>query len=115
MYQNGREISKLISASSLQNVAIAGLTRKAQRDSHIVKIFSIVAFLYLPATLVASVFNSGLVNTVPAVGMSERQSETSFQLASQFWMFPVLTTALTCFSLLPTMPWLLRRKGSKTP
>lgn len=114
IYQNGREMSKVIGALSLQSDAIARLTRKTQQDSHVVKIFSVVAFLYLPATLVASVFNSGLVNTVPAGVVSDRQGKTSFQLASQFWMFPVVSTALICFSLLPTMPWLLRRNGSQT-
>lgn len=107
--QNGREISKLIHASSLQSDAISELAQKTQCDSHTLKIFSVVAFFYLPATLVASVFNSGLVDTVLVGGLPSRE-KTSFKLASQFWMFPVLTAALTFLSLFVTAPWLLRRR-----
>ncbi|KAF1992761.1 hypothetical protein P154DRAFT_583495 [Amniculicola lignicola CBS 123094] len=94
LLNNGIVLSQLIAASAKQSEALNELTKKTQRDSRAVKILSMVAALYLPASLIASVFSSGLIESVPAGESTSGSPKMSFRLASQFWMFPVSSLVL---------------------
>ncbi len=54
--QNGAAMREIAQAAKAENELIAILTRKAQKDSHTIKILSIVALIYLPASLTAVSF-----------------------------------------------------------
>lgn len=51
--RNGNSMSELIAIGNRENGMLAELNKEAQRDSSAMKILTIVASLYLPATLVA--------------------------------------------------------------
>jgi hypothetical protein len=108
LLNNGIVLSQLIAASAKQSEALNELTKKTQRDSRAVKILSIVAALYLPASLIASVFSSSLVESVPAGASTSSPPKMSFRLASQFWMFPVFTLVLASCTLAPVVVWLAK-------
>jgi Mg2+ and Co2+ transporter CorA len=108
LLNNGIVLSQLIAASAKQSEALNELTKKTQRDSRAVKILSIVAALYLPASLIASVFSSSLIESVPAGASTSSPPKMSFRLASQFWMFPVFTLVLASCTLAPVVVWLAK-------
>ncbi|KAH8706165.1 hypothetical protein BGZ61DRAFT_531383 [Ilyonectria robusta] len=93
----------LARAAARDSEALASLGRRAQRDSRTVKVLTIVAAMYLPAALVATVFSSNLVQSV-SLGEGAATAE-HFQLASQFWQFPVATLLLTVLTLGPVLAW----------
>lgn len=93
----------LARAAARDSEALASLGRRAQRDSRTVKVLTIVAAMYLPAALVATVFSSNLVQSVSS-GEGAATAE-HFQLASQFWQFPVVTLLLTVLTLGPVLAW----------
>ena len=93
---------------------IAELIKKSQQDSRVVMMLTVMAALYLPAAMVASIFNSNLVQTVPLAGEADEPSEYHFQVSSQFWMFPVFTVALMVATLGPLGLW-MRYSSGKVP
>jgi hypothetical protein len=95
-------MSELISISTRESESIAKLSAKAQEDSRTVKILTIIASLYLPAALVASIFNSSLIESV-ATGDS---GEVHFEIAEQFWMFPLFTVVLMIITIILAALWL---------
>ena len=104
IHENGRLLTKLATLSNQSADGISKLTLKAAADSRATKVLTLVAALYLPATLVASVFNSNLVESMPTQGR--------FSVAREFWMFPVFTLALMVLTLSPVWLW-VRRPHSK--
>ena len=94
--QNSRNISELTGASVQENDALVVLTAKSQQGSRIMKILTVVASLYLPAALVAAVFNSNLVMM---------DAERHVVAASNFWMFPLFMVALSVITLIPAGTW----------
>jgi uncharacterized membrane protein len=102
--QHIQALEDLTRASAIESEALSELSKRTQQDSRIVKMLTIVASIYLPAALVASVFSSNLVETVDAGTMSS--NATHFQLATQFWMYPVFTLALVVVTLVPVGIWI---------
>lgn len=96
VHRNSRKISELIVVSVQGNEALVVPTAKSQQDSRVMKILTVVASLYLPAALVAAVFNSNLL---------KMDAERHVVAASNFWMFLLFTVALSVFTLIPAGTW----------
>ena len=103
IHDNGRHLTELVTLSNRSASLISNMATKTHKDSRTTKLITVVAALYLPATLVASVFNSNLVQSVTTYG-----DISHFVLARDFWMFPVLTIALMTVTLSPVWLWLRR-------
>ncbi|KAK3387402.1 hypothetical protein B0H63DRAFT_521456 [Podospora didyma] len=101
--QHNKSIEELTRMSARDGEAIVELTRKSQQDSRVVKVLTVVASLYLPAAMVASVFNSNLVQTVTP---SQEEESANFRISAQFWLFPVFTLALLLVTIVPVAVWM---------
>lgn len=106
--EHNKSTEELSRVSARESEAIAELIKQSRQDSRIVKALTVVASLYLPATMVASIFNSNLVQTVP---VSSSDYAYRFQVSSQFWMFPAFTLALMVASLAPLGLWIRYNYG----
>ncbi|KAI5806395.1 hypothetical protein DFH27DRAFT_641741 [Peziza echinospora] len=94
--ESSHRTNELISQNSM---ALRKLSTDSQADTQAMKTLTIIALLYLPASLIASVFSSNLVKT------SEGNGPEHFVLARQFWVYPVLSAALLIFTVLPIIIW----------
>ena len=102
---NTRTLSDSVAALGRATEELTELTRNAKKDTQAVKALTTVAALYLPATLVASIFNSNLVQKVSSNGGSSGTKDSKVVLASNFWMFPVFTIILMVLTLGPACAW----------
>jgi hypothetical protein len=107
IHENGRILTELVTLSNQNANAVSKLTMKAQRDSRSTRVLTFVASLYLPATLVATIFNSNLVESTGSSGNGNGAVGRHFAAARDFWMFPAFTIALTILTLSPV--WLYVR------
>lgn len=108
IHENGRILTKLVSLQNQNASAVSDLTMKAQKDTRSTKMLTFVASLYLPATLVASVFNSNLIQLTGSLGNGHDADGQHFATARDFWMFPAFTATLMILTLSPV--WLYMRR-----
>ncbi|KAI1414101.1 hypothetical protein F5Y13DRAFT_21800 [Hypoxylon sp. FL1857] len=92
-----RSISELrVVTSRIQeeNRTSAVMSVKSHREAKAVKVLTTVSLAFLPASLIATIFSSSLVQ-VKQVG----SSNTQFAVASQFWIFALASIFLTFITL----------------
>ena len=77
--------------------ALTLLSEQREKDSKAMKAVTSVATLYLPATLVATVFSSSLVQLLPD---APRRGSTHFVAGPQPWLPMVLIISLTAVTLI---------------
>ncbi|KAK6337823.1 hypothetical protein TWF696_001302 [Orbilia brochopaga] len=80
------------------------IAEQGRADSTTLKLLSMIATIYLPASLVATIFSSNLIEL-----KTSDSGSTSFQPVSQFWIYVVLAVALTILTFLGAA-LVLRRK-----
>ena len=77
--------------------ALTLLSEQREKDSKAMKAVTSVATLYLPATLVATVFSSSLVQLLPD---ARPRGSTHFVAGPQPWLPMVLILSLTAVTLI---------------
>lgn len=82
---------------SEQARALTLLSEQKEKDSKSMKALTSVATLYLPATLVATVFSSNLVQLLP---VTHSRGPTHFVAAPQTWLPMVAILSLTAVTLI---------------
>ncbi|KAA8909336.1 hypothetical protein FN846DRAFT_1009265 [Sphaerosporella brunnea] len=85
-------------------------SKAAQKDARSMKTLTFIAMLYLPASLVASIFSSNLIQSVQVEG-----SKTRFVLTTQFWTYPVVTFSLMALTLVSVSVWHWRLERKRGP
>ncbi|KAJ6258545.1 hypothetical protein Dda_6589 [Drechslerella dactyloides] len=80
------------------------IAEQGRADSTTLKLLSMIATIYLPASLVATIFSSNLIEL-----KTDDRGSSSFQPVSQFWIYIVLAVALTVVTFI-CMALVLRRK-----
>ncbi|KAL6689622.1 hypothetical protein J3F84DRAFT_398994 [Trichoderma pleuroticola] len=71
------------------------IAQQNQDDSRLLKTLSLIATIYLPASLIATIFSSNLIQL-----QQGDHGSTYFQPTSQFWIYIVLTISLTIITLI---------------
>jgi len=107
-----RSITSLEHISTRSNEtseSLAEMAREANHDSLTLKALTLIATIYLPATLSATIFSSDLIQTVSDGSTSV--SSSHFVLAKDFWIFIVVTLGFMIFTL--TVYLLLRQLRSQ--
>ncbi|KAF1992837.1 hypothetical protein P154DRAFT_528197 [Amniculicola lignicola CBS 123094] len=87
----------------------AQVARRTHKDAKGVKALSTVATVFLPASLIATIFSSNLVQIKRDEGPG---SKTQLELVTQFWVYIVSTMGLTIVTLGCT--WFLERQWVKS-
>ncbi|PMD22482.1 hypothetical protein NA56DRAFT_657892 [Hyaloscypha hepaticicola] len=104
IHDNGRLLAELATLSNQSTDAVSRLTMKTQKDSRAMKVLTVVAALYLPATLMATIFSSNLVQLIRTQSGNSGPDKEHFAVAPDFWMFPTFTSVLMILTLSPV--WL---------
>ncbi|KAI4186532.1 MAG: hypothetical protein LQ348_004206 [Seirophora lacunosa] len=88
-----------------ENETMAKLAEQNRRDSRALKALSVLGTLYLPATFIATLFSSSLIQL-----QSKRASkdDSHYAVASQFWLYIALTAPLMILTV-GYMMWVGRR------
>ncbi|KAK4212632.1 hypothetical protein QBC37DRAFT_465241 [Rhypophila decipiens] len=98
-----RDMLKLLTdlgnSAKNESESLRVISEQSARDSRFTTVLSFTAILYLPASLVATIFSSNLVRS----SGDEDTAGGRFVVAAQFWLFPVLAVALTLVTLVPTI------------
>ena len=71
--------------------SLTAIAKQGQKDSKSLKILTFIATLYLPASLIATIFSSGLIESKPVDAPSVA---THLVVAPQFWVLLVSTVVL---------------------
>ncbi|KAK7910715.1 hypothetical protein PG985_013196 [Apiospora marii] len=74
------------------NKSLAEMQQESHKDSITLKALTIIATVYLPASLCATVFSSNLVQSLE--NSKANYEGTHFVLATDFWVFAVLTLGM---------------------
>ena len=80
MENAGTAMSQTLISLSEQARVLTLLSEQREKDSKAIKALTSVATLYLPITLVATLFSSNLVQLIP------KKSPTHFVIAPQIWL-----------------------------
>jgi hypothetical protein len=78
---------EVLSRMAVQEGQIA---EHARKDSRLLKALNVIAIVYLPASLIATIFSSNLIDTQP----NRSGSGNHFVIADQFWVYVLVTAAL---------------------
>ncbi|KAL8791674.1 MAG: hypothetical protein Q9195_005757 [Heterodermia aff. obscurata] len=84
-----------------ESSSMVSVAQRTHEDSVRLKTLTRVATIYLPATLIATIFSSGLVQLEPS-GSNEAKRKTHFVIVSEFWLYPVVTVVLTILTFIIT-------------
>ncbi|KAH8587929.1 hypothetical protein B0O99DRAFT_601212 [Bisporella sp. PMI_857] len=109
--KNSEGMRAIAAAASEENKSIVFLTAKSQRDSRMVKIVTVIAMAYLPASLVASILSTDLIqfgsveNDRSTRSQSQSQSQYRVRLAREFWVFPIFSIALLVMTFSIAFGW----------
>lgn len=80
-----------------QSVQLTEIGKQGEQDSKALKSLTMVATLYLPASLVATVFSSNLITLQP---VTTPLISSHMVVAAQFWVFIVAVMVLMIITLL---------------
>ncbi|PMD19759.1 hypothetical protein NA56DRAFT_705470 [Hyaloscypha hepaticicola] len=81
------------------NTTLTQLARQGDKDSRMLKILSVVATLYLPASLIATLFSSSLVQS-QLNDVNDATKGTHFVVSSQFWIFVLSSVCLAAVTII---------------
>ncbi|KAK4224632.1 hypothetical protein QBC38DRAFT_458077 [Podospora fimiseda] len=101
-------LRSLTSKMQADNEGILKLAEQSQKDGIRVKTLTVITIFYLPATLIATIFSSNLVNTVPTSQALERGR---LVIAPEFWIYLLITVGFTAVTL--AVPKLLESGNRK--
>jgi len=114
MQSNLLMIRATVSDSHRENTTIAEIARESRKYSEGLKALTFIATMYLPATLVATIFSSTLIQWQAGDTRADGSGESHYMITSQFWIYVVSTLVLMiltfiCARLLETGSWPGRR------
>lgn len=72
---------------------------QSRKDSKMLKSLTLTMTMYIPATLLATIFSSNLIQLTPD-GSGDGKT-ARFHVVSQFWLYLILTVFLTAVTLVP--------------
>ncbi|MCJ1239935.1 hypothetical protein MMC14_007934 [Varicellaria rhodocarpa] len=101
LHQNGNSLREFASAASSENKSMLSLSKETSIDSRATRIAAFISLAYLPAGVVAAIFNSNLVD----LGQS---GQSGFVVRKEMWIFVLLTVGLSWITLMAW--WILERK-----
>ncbi|KAK6513884.1 hypothetical protein TWF506_008315 [Arthrobotrys conoides] len=79
-----------------QSLSLMGtIAQQGRQDSTTLKLLSMIATLYLPASLVATIFSSNLIEL-----KSDDKGRDTFHVVSQFWLYILVAIALTVLTFI---------------
>ncbi|KAK6523675.1 hypothetical protein TWF281_001650 [Arthrobotrys megalospora] len=88
-----------------QSLGLMGsIAQQGREDSTVLKLLSMIATVYLPASLVATIFSSNLIEL-----KTDDKGLDTFHVVSQFWLYIVIAIALTVATFI-CAAFVLRRK-----
>ncbi|MCJ1347143.1 hypothetical protein MMC31_005364 [Peltigera leucophlebia] len=112
LHRSSESAREIATAAKAEQEAVALILAKAQKDSSLVKILTFVAMLYLPASLIATLFTSNLIQ-LPSPEKAFMIGKLNVRLSKAFWLYPVLSLALMVLTLILVVVsarWLGSRK-----
>ena len=98
MQNIGRAMDAALGKLSEEASALTLSSKQREKDSKAMKALTSVATFYLPASLVATIFSSSLVQLIPATPSPSRPSH--FVAAPQSWLPVVATLSLMIVTLI---------------
>lgn len=116
--QASLEVLKQIAfVSGEENRNLSKISAQNQADSHTLKALTTIATMYLPASLIATLFTSSLVQIQPQI--QTQGNNGHFTVAREFWIYILATVLLTAVTLglvvLLQKPWRLSVSSTGVP
>ncbi|KAL8916948.1 MAG: hypothetical protein Q9208_008269 [Pyrenodesmia sp. 3 TL-2023] len=112
MQTHSQALRDFASAQKTEAENMTRLTRQTAQDSKMLKALTVMATLYLPATLLATIFSSTLVQleSLPSTTAATTPS-LHFILARDFWIYIAVAVPLTASTAL-LVAWIRRRAAA---
>ncbi|KAI9678977.1 MAG: hypothetical protein M1822_007403 [Bathelium mastoideum] len=102
LQNNSESMKEITSLTQLENRLIIELTRKASRDTDILKILTLLALTYLPASLASSILGMNYI-TIRMV-----KEKLSIHIEGEFFIFILLSVILLIVTFGPYL-WYVRK------
>ncbi|CAI6290374.1 unnamed protein product [Periconia digitata] len=103
--QINHEMKRLTEQGIEESKLMKKLTEKSARDTRSMMVIALISAVFLPATFLATLFGSNFFD------FSEH--DHSLVIASNFWVYILITTGFSCLSLLSWYVWRRRIEQSK--
>ncbi|KAF8849199.1 hypothetical protein BDZ45DRAFT_243908 [Acephala macrosclerotiorum] len=105
---NEKSLNGLAKETKEENSKMRLLTERSTQDAAAVKILTVITLIYLPVTVVASIFSSQLIRF---------DENGRLSVVAESWWFAVVTVPLTVFTFLLWRYWLMYtlKKGDRKP
>lgn len=95
MHRTNTKSSETLTRLSDETEALTDLSKTREKDSKMVKALTAIGTVYLPATLVATIFSSNLVQLLPADAANQ---PVRFAPAPQSWIPIMMAVLLMVFT-----------------
>lgn len=99
MQVNLTMLQQIAAETHRENITLARIARQGQDDAKGVRTLTLIATIYLPASLVATIFSSNLIQWRPDTSTSDDIQKSQFVVVPQFWVYVLITLALTFLTL----------------
>ncbi|KAH7386569.1 hypothetical protein BKA64DRAFT_646116 [Cadophora sp. MPI-SDFR-AT-0126] len=102
---NAKSLHDLAQESKEENSKMRILTERSTRDAAAVKILTVITLIYLPVTVVASIFSSQLIQV---------DDRGRISVISDSWWFIIISVPLTLLTFFSWRYWLSNTVGKST-
>ncbi|KAF2809123.1 uncharacterized protein BDZ99DRAFT_571941 [Mytilinidion resinicola] len=116
MQANLDVLKRIAFVNGEENRNLSKISTQNRADSHTLKALTTIATMYLPASLIATLFSSNLVQIQSQI---LKDSKARFAVSSEFWIYILVTVLLTAVTLglvvLLQKPWRRFLSPSRIP
>ncbi|KAI4188773.1 MAG: hypothetical protein L6R41_001919 [Letrouitia leprolyta] len=92
-------IKGITSSAQKESANLTDIARQDRRDSKMIKVLSFIVVMYVPATLVASIFSSDLVR-LQQKDLNNASKGEHLIVSPQIWIYLVISGSLTLLTLM---------------
>lgn len=100
MQSNLLMIRSTVSDSHRENATIAEIAKESRKYSEKLRALTFIATMYLPATLVATIFSSTLIQWQAGATSPDGTRRSHYTITSQFWIYVLTTLVLMIFTFI---------------
>lgn len=108
LVNNGAILTQLGQTTASESKALSTMTKYTVKDSRTTRIATVMATVYLPATLVMSFFSTGFVNFHPRVESNGTTVGVRIEVYSQVWIAVVMSSFLAVATMVLLYIWVQR-------
>ncbi|KAI9779425.1 MAG: hypothetical protein M1839_007390 [Geoglossum umbratile] len=102
MKENSRIMARMVATANAQSESLKIIAEKTRKDSRLMRIVAFITLVYLPASLIATISSSGLIQIAAENGTAR---VGTLSVHKEIWIYIVAAVVLTAITLVMALLW----------